>query len=458
MSPKKKRRIGPSRYLRPKVSVKRGAQRTRSSGSYWLIDGVTVLTLFLIVRLILPSQFVIGGLGGAGSPAALLAVACLGWWVWERLHRTREFVSSPVVGFAAVFGMALMASWVAGVARPINGEEGSVLTLGLLVSGGWLGVLLVAHDGPLDSERLAALLNRLAVLAGLFAAFGLFQFVTGAVWVDRVYIPGLSAHQTVYAASVREGFTRPPGTAIHPIEFGAVLCMLLPIAISRGMGLILRPGTDWGVLRRWWPAALVALAVVLSLSRSALVGLAVGLIAILPALRARQRIGALVAMAGLGAIVFLVVPGMIGSIVGLFSGAQNDPGIASRIDSYAIAADYIARAPWFGRGMFTFLPRYRIFDNQYLLSLVEIGFVGVAALLALILAVLWAGIRTRSARSSVLRGASAATLAGSLVGGVSLALFDGFAFPMMPGIWFTLLGLTGAAYRLSREEAATTSS
>jgi hypothetical protein len=37
-----------------------------------------------------------------------------------------------------------------------------------------------------------------------------------------------------------------------------------------------------------------------------------------------------------------------------------------------------------------------------------------------------------------------------VVGGVGLAFFDGFGFPMMPTIWFLLLGLGGAYTRLAR--------
>lgn len=40
--------------------------------------------------------------------------------------------------------------------------------------------------------------------------------------------------------------------------------------------------------------------------------------------------------------------------------------------------------------------------------------------------------------------------ASCLVGTVCLAFFDGFSFPMMPGLWFVVMGLAGAGYRLTR--------
>ena len=49
--------------------------------------------------------------------------------------------------------------------------------------------------------------------------------------------------------------------------------------------------------------------------------------------------------------------------------------------SYAIAGEFIGRAPIFGRGFSTFLPSYRILDNQYLGLLIETGIVGLVAFL-----------------------------------------------------------------------------
>ena len=76
-------------------------------------------------------------------------------------------------------------------------------------------------------------------------------------------------------------------------------------------------------------------------------------------------------------------PHFVTSVTELFTGAPNDPSIESRTQSYALAADFIGRSPWFGRGLGTFLPKYRIFDNEYLLLLVTVGIVGTVAFIAL---------------------------------------------------------------------------
>ena len=51
----------------------------------------------------------------------------------------------------------------------------------------------------------------------------------------------------------REGLTRPAGTTIHPIEFGAVLTMILPIALHYALHDKYR-----SKLARWFPVAAIA--------------------------------------------------------------------------------------------------------------------------------------------------------------------------------------------------------
>ena len=426
----------------------------------WNPDGVSILSALVCVRLALPSQFVVASLGGLGSPAALLSLGVLGWWVLARLQQTRAAPSSPIVGMAIVFATAVAISYVAAAVRPAAGEEFNLATLGLLILAGWMGLLLVAHDGTDDPRRLAVFMNRLAIAGALFGGFGLVQIATGQAWVDKLSIPGLHINQFIYAISVREGFTRPAGTAIHPIEFGAVLCMLLPVAIGRGLGYFHRPGRPAAsLLVRWLPAMIIVAAISMSVTRSALVGLVLGLVSMAPALSRVQRIAGLVALLVIATVIFLFVPGMTGSVFGLFTGINDDAGVASRLDSFAETQGYFLSSPWVGRGFGTFLPRYRILDNQYLGLLLETGVIGVLALAALIGTVLWVSARTwQRSLDNALRGAGLVSGIAVLVGAVSMALFDGFSFPMTASLWFLMMGAAGASYRLARSEWEPTNS
>src|SRR2546430_13733022 len=64
----------------------------------------------------------------------------------------------------------------------------------------------------------------------------------------------------------------------------------------------------------------------------------------------------------------------------LFTGISRDDSALSRTDSYAVAGAFISRAPLLGRGPATWLPPYRILDNQFLGSLIEIGVGGTTCL------------------------------------------------------------------------------
>jgi O-antigen ligase len=168
------------------------------------------------------------------------------------------------------------------------------------------------------------------------------------------------------------------------------------------------------------------------------------------------------------------MPGFYGTVLGLFTGIGTDSSAQSRTGSYGLAWSFIARAPVFGRGVGTFLPPYRILDNQYLGSLIELGFVGLICLLLLFGAGVHASWQVRrlpgvgermpmgdatgatdggkggDARADSLMLASALTAA-TLGGVVSFAFFDAWGFPMIPSILFLLLGCAGALRRLVLE-------
>ncbi|HEY6132321.1 MAG TPA: hypothetical protein VIV27_09885, partial [Halioglobus sp.] len=104
----------------------------------------------------------------------------------------------------------------------------------------------------------------------------------------------------------------------------------------------------------------------------------------------------------------------------------------------------ISMSPLFGRGFGTFTPAYRIVDNQYLLSTIEIGVVGLVSLLALVLTAMIIPLkRGRSWNTQPMRGLGPALFASMLAGGMILAFFDAFAFSQACGTLFMVMGLCG---------------
>lgn len=411
-------------------------------------DGATFLTTYVVLLLALPSRLIIGPLGAAGTPANVIAVAGAGWWLWVRFSdRARTPTQAhPVRTAMVVFASFLAISYIAATTRAINGNELSTADTGMLLLAGWVGLVLVTDAGVPSMERLEAVLRRLAMGGGLVAALGLLQFATGRAYTNLIQIPGLETNQVLTSVLSRDSYVRPSGTALHPIEFGVSMTILLPICLHVALH-----ATELGRIRRWFPVAAIAMAIPLSISRSAIVGAVVVLAVLLPTWPGRTRLGALCLVPVALVVVFVSVPGMLGTITKLFTGISGDDSALSRTNSYPLAFEFIERAPVFGRGFQTFLPSYRILDNQYLGLLIEVGFAGVAALLGVfVTAILTAFVARRRFTDARSRSAAAALAAAVAAPTACLAFVDGFAFPMMAGLTFLSAGLIGTVHALSR--------
>jgi O-antigen ligase len=423
-----------------------------STSSGPTVDATSLLSLYVVLLIAIPSKLIFASLGGAGTPAQIVGVVAALWYSWHRLQRAREIETGPQPVRAAIllFAAAVLASYVAAMVRPIADSEISTADMGLISLIGWVGVVVVANDGIISLDRLYVLLRRLAAMGGALATLGIAQFVSGQLLVDKIQIPGLSASQTLSDVTARDGFNRPPGTAVHPIEFGVVLTMILPIALVCAMTMKNRAG-----VRRWYPVIAIAVAIPLSISRTAIIGTIICLSILLPTWSKAARRGTLAAVATLTAILFVAVPGFLGTFTGLFTGIGTDTSAASRTDAYAIAWDFIERSPIIGRGFSTFLPSYWILDNQYLGLIIEVGVVGLAAMLWLIASGVLAAARARAwTTDPVTRSAGQALAAAIVCGAVSTSLYDLLGFPMSAGLLFLVLGLSGALWRLTREQAA----
>ncbi|GAA1969462.1 hypothetical protein GCM10009798_32560 [Nocardioides panacihumi] len=414
------------------------------------IDGVSLLTCYLVVLLAIPSRLSFAPLGGAGSPAVVVGLMGFGTWSYFHVMRNRPWGQGrqPVrtALFCLLFCFAI--SYVGAMNRAIDPDESSSAQLSMVVLLSWCGAMVLANDGIPDRARFETLLRRVVYGAGALAALGLIQFVTGRTWVDMVSIPGLTANQALSTLTSREGFHRPAGTAIHPIEFGAVLTMALPIAVNLA---IADKSRDF--VLRWAPPLVIAMSIVVSISRSAVICAVVGLLLLVPSWTRSMRWGALACSIGFVGFVYVMIPGLIETIVRLFTGIGQDSSAASRVDSYALAGEFIARSPIYGRGFGTFLPKYRILDNQYLGLLIEVGALGLIAMLSLVITAMVCSrlvVGTTSDERVKLTGQ--AMFASVAAGGVGLAFYDGLGFPMAAGFLFLVLGIAGAQWRIARRE------
>ncbi|MFT4287058.1 O-antigen ligase family protein [Nocardioides sp.] len=410
-------------------------------------EGLRVLTAYVVILFVFPAPMLIAALGQVGGPATLAAVGCFMWWSWTLVNRAvpEPVDAGRVVRIAAlVFLLVCVIAYAHSAATPYPADERSLLDAALIRMVGCIGLVCLAADGLRDAEQVWTLVTRLVYVLGAVCAIALVQSFTGEVWVDRISLPGLTPASGIEIAQ-RGIITRPAGTASHPIELASVLAVGMPLAFA----VAGRPGARaW--LRRLI-AVLVAITLLLIGSRTAIVCGTVGFVAMLFAWNGRTRLIAVGASLLVLCVAFVMLPGFLGTLAGMFLGAGSDPSVASRTDSYRIVEEFWSHHLWIGRGVGTFLPKYWILDNEYLILLIGAGVLGLAALLGLILTAVAVAARAaalaRRAGDDSTRQLCVAALGGTLAGAVSMALFDGFSFPQAAGMFFLCLGICGALPR-----------
>lgn len=263
----------------------------------------------------------------------------------------------------------------------------------------------------------------------------------------------------------RFGRLRVLGSAQHPIALGAVLVIPIPLGIyfARTAG------------RRWWVVvAALLLAALATGSRTAIVMLiAMTVVYLFLKPQETRRIWPLL-IPGV-VIVHVVVPGAIGTLRNAFFppggiiaeqtrlGPTEDPYLAGgRIRQLGPMLREATGYPIFGEGLGTRITGFGsktfrnapILDNQWLNTILELGYVGGA---------LWLWLFVRSVRRLCRASRESedgddwlfAGLAASITGfGVGMLTFDAFGFTQITFVFWIMLGLSAAMLRINEEMRA----
>ncbi|HUK95650.1 MAG TPA: O-antigen ligase family protein [Gaiellaceae bacterium] len=392
----------------------------------------------------------------------LLIIVFIGAWIVGIVSGTRGVsaagLGKPVILLAGVAVASVLAN-----ARSLSHsglETQAIKSLTYFLS------FLVAYllvCSTLDSVSAAELVVRALVLGGaLVAIAAIYESRTHYDVFNHLHkwFPFFEPTHAVKETARRGGRLRVRASAQHPIALGAALTMTLPLAVY----LASRARAEAGKLLWAAVGGLLAVGALVTISRTVvLMGLAMLVVALLVRPRAVRRYWP--ALLVLLVAVHFASPHTLGSLYrsfdpkgGLVQSQTRRPSAvgSGRVADIAPGLRSWKQAPFFGHGLGTGKTRDSttpgaivdpktgapiIFDDQYLNSLVSIGFLGLVGMLWFV----WGGVGRLVGGARLIRGA-----AGDLVGacavacagfGAGMLTFDAFAFVQCTLIFFLIAAI-----------------
>jgi hypothetical protein len=254
------------------------------------------------------------------------------------------------------------------------------------------------------------------------------------------------------------------GSSQHPIAMGVALVMLVPLAIYRAIA--------HGGRLAWVAAVVMLMGAAGTISRTAVVAFAVVCIAMV-IMKPKQMKRLWPALIPAVLLVHFAMPGALGTIkaaffpsTGLIAQQTNDQVGSGRLATLgpALKTEFKPN-PIVGEGFGTRVttpdptmpvPNGPILDDEWLGILLETGVLGALAFAWIIVRFI-RRVGGAAKRDSTERGwFLAAVTAGIAAYGVSMFLYDAMSFIQVTFIFFILIGLGSAGYRLGAEEESRT--
>ncbi|MBV9845214.1 MAG: O-antigen ligase family protein [Kutzneria sp.] len=435
------------------VSPSVAATGTSSAASVLRISPQVVIGAYLLM-LALPQNNVLAGGGGAITPARLIAGLCLLWWLVARyaggfgLSAKGNPIRRVLLLAPAAFMVADITAFVGGVDDSrIAGADRALMLFVLAVATG-----LLLCDAVQDARSLRIVFGAAVIGFSCSAFAAVLQFLTSVDLRPFTVLPGLVTQDLGPIDLARDGLQRSIGFANHPIELAASSVAMLPLAMHLARHARFRP--FW-----WCCTAVLVCGPLVSISRTGLLGIAVVGLLLLPRCGLARW---LLSAALLGSAVLLagtVEPRLIDALVNTVLGASKDSSIWSRLTKYDYVWTHLLERPLGGQGFGTYVtPVQPFLDNQYLLTAVESGLLGLVGFVALLAVPTWLMFKVWRGRPAsvtpVVRDAAWAVAGALLVCVISFGTYDGFAFPQFAGVTVVLVGAGGCVLAMARETGA----
>jgi hypothetical protein len=258
-------------------------------------------------------------------------------------------------------------------------------------------------------------------------------------WSEKV-LPNVFKVMVSSSGWDTEGRRMVHGPTAHPLVAASMLSLAFPIAV---LGVVDARRASRRFL--YGLAGGILLLGVLNTQRKTGLIAPVASIATLACFRRRELLRlAPLAVVGLVALV-IVAPGSVDPVVEQFR--PSHLGGANTVSDRASDYDAIRPDVWthvaLGRGYGSYQPvGHRILDSEFLVRLVEMGVLGLAALFLLGAAVVAAARRTIHSRHPTLASPALVGASAGVVFLVLALLFDSLAYPQLPYIFLSVAALT----------------
>lgn len=404
--------------------------------------------VYILILMLIPASKIVGPFGGVGSPSVLFGGALFAVWVLLRVSGSTLLAPAftPLHRAWLFWALAIVASYVAAMLGPISPEEMRGADRGLVSLVSSSGVFLLLADARLDRRGLSRVMKLLSATMMVVAGIALTQYLLGTNWYINLPFPGLTDNWEL-SVDIRSGLLRISGTAVHAIEYGVVQTMGFALALHWAF----TARTPWARRGWWFGVTVIAITLPLAIARTPVVSMAVVALVLLPTWPLRRILVAM-GIVPLALVAMRVAfPGVLGTVLSLFTWISSDPSTTGRTDDYSSVLSLLSGHTLFGRGVGTLLPDiYLILDNAYLGALLETGLLGLAAVVLLFATAALAGllIRARSTQPDQREFIHAHTT-GICVGMVTWGIFDGFGFRQANGVLVVLLAGMALLIRLA---------
>ncbi|MEV0394680.1 O-antigen ligase family protein [Polymorphospora rubra] len=417
-------------------------------------DATAGVVAAVMLAYLLPARLIFPPLTTLGRPAVMVGLGLLVWWALTRLHpnlvtRGQQPMRWALAGYLVTIGV----SYVAGQARGMQVLEANSADRTILMALAGAGVLLAAADGVLTRDRIDHLLRWFCWGSSVMALFALAQFILRIDFTNYLKLPPVLMFQkdlVGFDARGGGGLVRVAGTAGHYIEFSVLMVIGLIVAIH-----FARFSSSRRNRQIYATLAMIQAGVIpISLSRTGVLALAAAILLFILVWPLRTTFNVLVIGVFLMAFIQVGKPGLLATLRALLLAGDNDPSVQGRLEDYAFVTPFIKERLWLGRGVGTWLPElYQLLDNQWLVTLVTGGVVGVVGLAGLfVVGIVTAGRVRRFATNDRDRDLAAVLAVGIGVAAVTAFTFDALYFSTYLITVHLFLGLAGAMWRVTRAE------